>query len=108
MSDTVLSLYWEHWWDRHICREAHNGTHLKIFEEDAVAGPVDLCEEALVDDLTHQLEEVDLALIVGLVLEETEQLCLPVLVVGRRQLEFANEGRNLAVGLTTGGQLYGH
>ena len=46
------------------------GSYLELLEVVAVARPVDLREEVLVEHLAHQLEEVDLHLVERLVLQQ--------------------------------------
>lgn len=48
-------------------------TYLEVLKEDGVSRPVDLREQILVEHLAHQFEEVHLALVVGLVLQQAEQ-----------------------------------
>jgi hypothetical protein len=55
--------------------------HLQVLEEDGVSCPVDLREEVLVEDFAHQLEEIHLALVVGLALQQRKQRRLPLPVV---------------------------
>lgn len=54
-------------------------------------------KEEPLDDVAHELEEVDFALVVGLVVEQLEQLRLPHLVVVNRGAELLEELRELVV-----------
>ena len=69
-------------------------SYLEFFEVVRVPGPVDLREEVVVEDLAEELEEVDLDLVEGLVLQQLVQLRLPLLVVERGE-ELADERRDL-------------
>lgn len=56
-------------------------TYLQVSEEDAVSGPVDLREERALDHAAHEIEQVGLYLVVGVIVEQIEQLRLPHFVV---------------------------
>lgn len=58
-------------------------THLEILEEDGIPRPVHLRKQVLVQDFAHQLEQIHLALVVRLVLQQREELGLPLPVVHR-------------------------
>jgi hypothetical protein len=55
--------------------------YLEVLEEDGVARPVHLREEVLVQHFAHKFEQIDLALIVRLVLQQFVQRLLPFSVV---------------------------
>lgn len=56
-------------------------TYLKFFEVIWIPRPINLSEQVLIEDLAHQLEEVHLHLVECLVLQESVQGALPLLVV---------------------------
>lgn len=56
-------------------------TYLQVSEEDAVSGPVDLREERPLYDAAHEIEQVGLDLVVGVIVEQIKKLRLPHFVV---------------------------
>ena len=61
--------------------DGNKRSYLQVLEKYTVSRPIDLSEERLVNYFTHQFEQIDFTLIVGLVVQETEELVLPILVI---------------------------
>ncbi len=60
-------------------------SYLQFPEVERVPRPVDLRKEIVVQHFAQQLEQIDLHLVEGLLLQQLVQLALPLLVVQRRQ-----------------------